>query len=387
MTERHAVVGLLLVVFLALPCPAASQSVDEWRTRFAAGEQARQAGEHRVYATEMAAAADALPEDVLNRPFIQYHAARAAALAGDADAAVYWLRTTWDEGLESLMISFAPFDPAFADIVDDSDFLAVMALAAEIELSVRRLGGSVHLIVGAGANVVAQVGSDGVFLVDTGYGSALPALQAALASLSNMPVSRLLVTHPHEDHMGATPELGAAVTVLAHPGTTAAMRAQYDFMDGVSMPPKPQQALPDVEISGDTTFVFNGETVRVVPTLAHTGGDLSVYFSDAHVAHFGDSYLPGNPMIYPGTEDPDGFLDRLEAFIGSMDLATVVVGGHEEIGDLAAVRAQIEVSRACMAFVRGAMEDGLTIEQTAEQGVDRFPPQWVAFFYGLFASR
>jgi hypothetical protein len=33
------------------------------------------------------------------------------------------------------------------------------------------------------------------------------------------------------------------------------------------------------------------------------------------------------------------------------------------------------------------MEDGLSIEQTAEQGADRFPPQWVAFFYGLFASR
>ena len=70
-----------------------------------------------------------------------------------------------------------------------------------------------------------------------------------------------------------------------------------------------------------------------------------------------------------------------------MDPETVVVGGHEDVADLAAVRAQIEVTRACMAYVRVSLDDGLTIEQTAEQGVDRFPAQWVAFFYQLLGPR
>ena len=184
--------------------------------------------------------------------------------------------------------------------------------------------------------------------------------------------------------MGSTPELGSDATVLAHPATTAQMREPYVFMEGVSMPPKPATALADIEISRDTTFVFNGQEIVVVPTEAHTPGDLSVYFTRSRVAHFGDIYLAGNPMMYPGTEDPDGFLDRLDAFLASMDPETVVVGGHEEPADLAAVREQIAQSRACMTFVRESIVEGLTIEETAQRGLGRFPAQWVAFFHQLF---
>jgi cyclase len=392
---RHMVVrGVMMACGLAVaacmvgvPPSLLAQSADEWRVRFAAGEQARQAGDNATYAEEMSAAAEALPASVLNRPFIQYHAARASALVGDREEALRWLRTAWDEDIESLMISFAPFDPAFEAIVDAPDFTDLMGLAAQMDLTVRPLGPGVHLITGAGANVVAQVGPDGVFLIDTGYRPAYPAVLRAIESVTESDVTRLLITHPHEDHMGASPDFGPNAVVLSHPATTTAMGQPYEFMDGVSMPPKSAGARPDVEISADTSFVFNGEQIRVVPTVAHTQGDLSVYFTEAHVAHFGDSYLASNPMMFPGADDPDAFLDRFDAFLDSMDPGTVVVGGHEEVAELAAVRAQIEVTRACMAFVRASLEEGLSIEETAEQGVDRFPPQWVAFFYALFGPR
>jgi cyclase len=395
MMVRHTVVRGVIVAWgiaavvcaFTVPPSLLAQSADEWRVRFAAGEQARQAGDNALYAEQMSAAAEALPADALNRPYIQYHAARASALVGDSAEAIRWLRTAWDEDIESLMISFAPFDPAFEAIVDSRDFTDIMGLAAQMELTVRPLGPGVHLITGAGANVVLQVGSDGVFLVDTGYRPAYPAVLRAIESVTDSDVTRLLVTHPHEDHMGATPDFGPAAVVMAHPATTTAMGQTYEFMDGVSMPPKAAGALPDVEISSDTSFVFNGEQIRVMPTVAHTAGDLSIYFTEAHVAHFGDSYLASNPMMFPGADDPDAFLDRLDDFLDSMDPGTVVVGGHEEVADLAAVRDQLEVTRACMAFVRASLEQGLSIEETAERGMDRFPPQWVAFFYALFGPR
>ena len=383
MKARHVV----LVGLLFLPSMVSGQDPGDWRAHFAAGEEARRTGDLSTYAGEMAEAATSMPAGHLNRPFVQYHAARAAALAGRGPEAVRWLRTAWEEDIEALMISFAPFDPAFSELTASESFQEVMGLPADMELTVTAVGAGVHLIQGAGANVVAQVGPDGVFLVDTGYGPALPALRGALESLGGERVDVLLVTHPHEDHMGSTAELGSEARVLAHPGTAAAMSEPYLFMEGVSLPPKPSSAHPDQTIANDTTFTFNGESVRVVQTAAHTAGDLSVYFSDARVALLGDTYLAGNPMMYPGTDDPEGFLDGLEAFLATMHPETVVIGGHEEPADLAAVRHQIAESRACMELTRAAIAEGLSLEAAAERAVDRFPPQWVAFFYGVLSQR
>lgn len=388
MRVRHVVLGAAMTAVLLLSAADSvrAQTGDEWRLRFAAGEEARRADDTATYAREMAAAARAMPAGHLNRPFVQYHAARAAALDGRTEDAIQWLRTAWDEKIESLMISFAPFDPAFEDLVDSADFERVMALADALDIETRLLGGDVHLLVGAGSNVVAKVAPEGVLLVDTGYGPAYAALRRALDGLGGGAVRTLVVTHPHEDHMGSAARIGADAVVLAHPGTAAAMDEPYAFMDGVSIPAKPASARPDARIASDTTFVFGGEAVRIVPTVAHTTGDISVYFTESHVAHLGDTFLAGNPMMYPGTVEPDAYLDRLEAFLDSMHPETVIVGGHEDVTDLAAVRAQIAVTRDAMTFVRGAIADGRTIEETAEEGSDRFAPQWTAFFYQLFTQ-
>jgi len=388
MRARHVV---LVALYAALGLSAAfsavyAQDAEAWRAPFAAGEQARRSGDVAGYAREMANAAEAMPAGHLNRPFVQYHAARAAALDGQGDNAVRWLRTAWDEDIESLMISFAPFDPAFSAISDSSGFRAVMDLARDLSLMTRFLGGNVHLIVGAGSNVVVKVATDGVLMIDTGYGSALPALQKAIRDLGGGPIRTVIVTHPHEDHMGAAAELGAQAEVFAHPGTAAAMAEPYVFMEGVSIPPKPASAMPDVQIAADTSIVFGGEEIRVMPTVAHTAGDLSVYFTESRVAHLGDAFLVGNPMLYPGTVEPDAFLDRLDSFLDAMHPETVVVGGHEEVTDLDAVRDQIGVTRDAMQFVRTSIEDGLSIEETARSGQDRFAPQWTAFFYQLFTQ-
>jgi cyclase len=365
-----------------------AQEVDAWRARFAAGEAARRSGDAESYAREMAAAAEAMPPGLLNRPFTQYHAARAAALNGRDAESVRWLRRIWEEGIESLMISFAPFDPAFERMRSSGAFRTVMALPGALELAVRALRGGVYLITGAGANIVVSKGPEGATLVDTGYAPALPALRRALADLGVERVDHLILTHPHEDHMGSAADFGDDARVVAHPGTAAAMRKAYTFIEGVTVPPKTESALPEIEIDAATEMDLGGRRVRFVPVVAHSAGDLAVYFADARVAALGDAYLGANPMMFPGTEDPDGFLDRMDAFLSGMDPATIVVGGHEEPVGLGEVRRQIRTTRAAMAFVREALAEGLTAEQTAERAAGRFPPQWVAFFHrSLGASR
>ena len=133
------------------------------------------------------------------------------------------------EDIEALMISFAMHDPAFASITDAGAFRTVMGLAAEMTLSTRPLGGDVHLITGAGSNVVVKVTPDAVLIVDTGYGPALPALQRTIAELGGGAVDVVIITHPHEDHMGSAAELGVEAQLYAHSGTAAAMAEPYEI--------------------------------------------------------------------------------------------------------------------------------------------------------------
>jgi len=197
-------------------------------------------------------------------------------------------------------------------------------------------------------------------------------------------VARVILTHPHEDHWGMVPDLGEEAEIWAHPGTTEAMAEPYTFIDGVVLDPKPEEAWPDLDVT-ERSFWFN-EEVTVFEVSAHTGEDLAVYFAGSGVLHMGDAYLGGNPMMFPGGADPDGFLGRLESRLASMDAHTIVIGGHDAPVGLDEVRAQIGETRSCMNLVRRALADGKTIEETVASAGDRFAPQWVGYFYRLFAE-
>lgn len=386
---RYAVATLIMLSFapFSTACRALAQASGagaqvDWRVPFARGDSARAAGDNEAYARNMADALAAMPAGLGNRPFTEYHAARAYALLGRRRDAVRYLDMIWNEGVESLMVSFVPFDSAFASLRDDPGYRDVMARPASMDLPVVPLRGSVSLLDGAGSKVVVSVGSDGALLVDTGYGPALPALRRALAGLGVSTVKVLILTHPHEDHDGSAAELGREATVYGHPRTAAAMDEPYEFMEGVTLPPKPASAHPDVTVAGDTTIRFNGEGVRMVPMAAHTDADIGVYFTRSRVLHMGDAYLGGNPMMFPGTQDPDGFLDRMDAFLDQLPAETIVVGGHDQPTNLDAVRMQIAESRQCMAFVRRALAEGLDRDATVKGAEGRFPAPWVRFFYG-----
>ncbi len=380
-TVRHLV--FVAVAIVVCSAPAAGQET-AWRAAYAAGENARQAGDHAEYAAQMAAAVAGMPAGHLNRPFAQYQAARASALLGDAAAAGGFLVMAWEEDIEKLMISISEFDTAFDNVREHQAYVEVVARAEDMDLGMSRLADGIYLLEGGGSNVLASFGDDGVLLVDTGYRAAHAALRRALSTVGATTVEFVILTHPHEDHWGMVADLVGEAEIWAHPGTREAMAEPYEFMDDVILEPRLRESRSVLEMT-ERDFRFNEEVV-VFDVSAHTASDLAVYFPESGVLHMGDAYLAGNPMIFPGGDDPDGFLDRLESRLAGMADGTILVGGHDPPTRLEALHTQIRETRACMRLARSSLAEGMTVEETVEAAGDRFPPQWVSYFYRQFVA-
>ena len=79
---------------------------------------------------------------------------------------------------------------------------------------------------GAGGNTTVFVREDGVALVDTKLASNGAAILAEVRKVTDKPVTLIVNTHSHGDHVGSNGEIaGAAVEVVAHANTGRRMQA------------------------------------------------------------------------------------------------------------------------------------------------------------------
>jgi cyclase len=79
---------------------------------------------------------------------------------------------------------------------------AAYAMVQAQELHTFHVQGNVYMIVGAGGNVTAQVGNDGVLLVNSGTAENASKLLAEVRKLSKGPIRYLINTDVAPDHVG-----------------------------------------------------------------------------------------------------------------------------------------------------------------------------------------
>ena len=74
---------------------------------------------------------------------------------------------------------------------------------SKVEVKTTPLGHGLAMLAGAGGNIVASAGEDGVFIVDDEFAELHPKIREALSKMSNRPVRFVINTHWHGDHTGA----------------------------------------------------------------------------------------------------------------------------------------------------------------------------------------
>jgi cyclase len=236
---------------------------------------------------------------------------------------------------------------------------------------------NVYLLASTGSgNITAQVGSEGVLLVDSGLDRSAPQVVAAVQKLSTGRVRWIVNTHVHPDHVGGN----AAFARLAGPDPADALKivGHNNVLNRLTHPAAGQPRFPEEGLPYDeyaTPFKsmhFNGEAVLVYhEPNAHTDGDSVVMFRGSDVISTGDIFTPG---AYPFIDvDRGGSVQgEIAALNHILDLAvpartqeggTYIVPGHGRICD----EADLVEFRDMIVIVRDRVRDligkGMTLDQ------------------------
>lgn len=221
----------------------------------------------------------------------------------------------------------------------------------DVEIQVIPVQGNVYLLVGAGGNTTAQVGRDGVFLVDSQFAPMAEKILEALRPFTNGPLRYVVNTHMHADHIGGNARFRQLApgnnlepfSIIAHQNTLMRLvELERDDPDAV-----PEGALPLDSYDTETRDIhFNGEAVFVYhEPNAHTDGDSIVLFRESDVISTGDIFVPGG---YPFVDverggSVQGLIDALNHILflavpaNKQEGGTYVVPGHGRIADEADV--------------------------------------------------
>jgi glyoxylase-like metal-dependent hydrolase (beta-lactamase superfamily II) len=251
------------------------------------------------------------------------------------------------------------------------------ASAAPAAIHVEPVQKNVYLLASAGSgNITAQVGPEGVLLVDSGIDRSAPILAAALQKLSTGRVRYIINTHVHPDHVGGNATFGRLAG--SEPANSLKIIGQQNVLNRLTHPAAGQPRFPEEGLPYDeyaTPFKamhFNGEAVLVYhEPNAHTDGDSVVMFRGSDVVSTGDVFTPG---AYPFIDlDRGGSVQgEIAALNHILDLAvpartqeggTYIVPGHGRICD----EADVVEFRDMVVIVRDRVRDligkGMTLEQ------------------------
>jgi cyclase len=234
------------------------------------------------------------------------------------------------------------------------------------DIRIVHLSGGVYLLVGGGANIVVQVGNEGVLVVDTG------AANMAIRELSKKEIRWIVNTTLDPDHVGGNERLSnAGRTVNGNPAAIISHEKLPIRM--LKLPvPVPISARPlNTFFSEQRDLYFNDDPIFMYRSPGHTDGDVLVHFRSADVIAAGDTFLT---TTYPVIDvanggSTQGFIDGLNRIL---DLAvpkhleeggTYIVPGHGRICDEADVLEYHDMVVIVRDRIRDAIKKGMTVDQ------------------------
>ncbi len=231
-------------------------------------------------------------------------------------------------------------------------------------LEIQKVKDNLYVITGGGGNTAAFVTDKGVVIVDTKLPGMGPGILEKVKSVTNKPVTMVINTHTHGDHVGSNNAFTGTVEFVAQENCKASMEKMAAFQTDEG-----KKFLPGKTYKDKITLLKGNDKIDLYYFgRGHTSGDTFVVFPALKIMHSGDlfAFSKGLPIIDvtnggSGLEYPKTLMKAASGIKGVEN----VIPGHSAVAGWAEFKDYGEFMRDFVAAVEQAKKDGKTADQAA----------------------
>jgi glyoxylase-like metal-dependent hydrolase (beta-lactamase superfamily II) len=236
--------------------------------------------------------------------------------------------------------------------------------------TIKKIRDNLYVIPGAGGNTTVFVTQGGVVLVDTKLPNNGEAILNQVRSVTDKPVSTIINTHSHPDHIGSNDYFTASVEVVAHENTRKWMAANPRVASNPA-------AMPHRTFTDRMTFGSGDDRIELYYFGAgHTDGDAFIVFPARRAMAAGDLFAwKMAPLIDPMAGGSVLALpSTLEKAVTGIPNVDTVIEGHGDVNTWEGFRGYVQFNRALVDAAKAGMG-----QKTAEEIAAGLRPTFPVF--------
>jgi glyoxylase-like metal-dependent hydrolase (beta-lactamase superfamily II) len=242
-------------------------------------------------------------------------------------------------------------------------------------VEVEKLRDNLFVMRGGGGNSAVFITAKGVVVVDTknpGWGQ--PLLDA-IRTVTDRPVTTIINTHTHFDHVSGNVEFPTTVEVVTHENTAKNMQAMRTPTGITPAPGAPANIFKDYAGRGlpkrtfsDTLTLGTGNDRIDLHYFGrgHTNGDAFIVFPALRVMHAGDIFSGKNIPLLDANNGGSGVeIGRTLGRASELKTVDSVITGHSTVMTVADLREYAAFNNEFAAAVQAGKKAGRSVDEIA----------------------
>jgi glyoxylase-like metal-dependent hydrolase (beta-lactamase superfamily II) len=245
----------------------------------------------------------------------------------------------------------------------------------ERAVTVEKVKDNLYVLRGGGGNSAVFITANGVVVVDTknpGWGQ--PLLDK-IKTITDKPITTIINTHTHGDHVSGNVEFPATVDVVTHVNTEANMK---EMRPVTGLAPAAGAPLPGNIFKENNGKGLPKHTFKDKMTLgkgadqidlyyfgrAHTGGDAYVVFPAHRIMHAGDTFPNKDLPIMDANNGGSGvdYAGTLTKASGVANVDTIINGHTPANTTMADLKEYADFVREFVTYVQAGKKSGKSVD-------------------------